>query len=103
MLIKFVPSPIDGARSKCATTYSGPQDSPIANDISMCNPEGQLMVQITKLYNDDTASQFFAFGRVLSGTLRPGDWVRVLGEGYSLDDEEDMAVKEVRRGCVHLI
>lgn len=101
MLIKFVPSPIDGARSKCATTYSGPQDSPIANDISMCNPEGQLMVQITKLYNDDTASQFFAFGRVLSGTLRPGDWVRVLGEGYSLDDEEDMAVKECGRLWIH--
>lgn len=36
-----------------------------------------------------------ALGRVLSGSIRPGDSVRVLGEGYSLDDEEDMAIKEV--------
>jgi len=97
MLIKEVPSPIAGAAIKCATTYSGPQDSAVAQDLISCNPDGTLMVQITKLFNDDTATAFHAFGRVLSGTLRPGDSVRVLGEGYSLDDEEDMAIKEVGR------
>lgn len=71
--------------------------------VCSCNADGKLMVQVTKLYNDDTATQFFAFGRVLSGTLRPGDWVRVLGEGYSLDDEEDMAVKEVMAGLTTVL
>jgi U5 small nuclear ribonucleoprotein component len=101
MLVKHVPSPIDGAKTKCTTTYSGAMDTPIANDIRNCSADGQLMVQITKLYNDDTAQNFHAFGRVLSGVLRPGDSVRVLGEGYSLDDEEDMAIKEVGRLWVH--
>ena len=48
------------------------------------------MVNITKLYTKPDASGFDAFGRVLSGTLKPGP-VHVLGEGYSPDDEEDMA------------
>lgn len=36
-----------------------------------------------------------AFGRVLSGTARVGQTIRVLGESYSLDDEEDMAVRDI--------
>ena len=55
------------------------------------------MVQITKLYNTADATAFHAFGRVMSGTLRPGDSVRVLGESYSLTDDEDMAIKDVGR------
>lgn len=43
------------------------------------------------------ASAFDAFGRVLSGTIRQGDKVRVLGEGYSLEDQEDMSMREVSR------
>merc|ERR1711971_278728 len=76
MLVKHVPSPVGAAPTKCSTTYSGPLDSPIAEDIRRCDVDGKLMVQITKLYNDDTASAFHAFGRVLSGVLRPGDSVR---------------------------
>ena len=38
---------------------------------------------------------FDAFGRVISGTLKIGDQVKVLGEGYTLDDDEDMTVKTV--------
>ena len=54
-------------------------------------------MQVTKLYNTADATAFHTFGRVMSGTLRPGDKVRVLGEGYSLDDDEDMAIKDVGR------
>ena len=56
-----------------------------------CDAEGPLMVNITKLYHTTDAQSFRAFGRVLSGTLRKGMEVKVLGEGYSLEDEEDMA------------
>merc|ERR1719253_1321730 len=38
---------------------------------------------------------FDCFGRVLSGTLCKGDRVKVLGEAFSLDDDEDMAVRIV--------
>jgi 116 kDa U5 small nuclear ribonucleoprotein component len=55
-----------------------------------CDPDGPVMVQITKLYHTTDAQSFRAFGRVISGTLKKGLEVKVLGEGYSPEDEEDM-------------
>ena len=40
-------------------------------------------------------SAFDVFGRIMSGTVKPGDRVRVLGEAYTPDDEEDSVVSEV--------
>ena len=48
------------------------------------------MVQVAKLYHTTDAQSFRAFGRVMSGTLRKGAEIKVLGEGYSPEDEEDM-------------
>ena len=50
------------------------------------------MVQIAKLYHTTDAQSFRAFGRVISGTVRKGMDVKVLGEGYSPEDEEDMVL-----------
>jgi U5 small nuclear ribonucleoprotein component len=55
-----------------------------------CDAAGPLMVQIAKLYHTTDAQSFRAFGRVISGTLRKGMGLKVLGEGYSPEDEEDM-------------
>ncbi|CAK8535436.1 unnamed protein product [Lathyrus sativus] len=62
---------------------------------------GLLMVNITKLYPKSDCSVFDAFGRVYSGKIQTGQAVRVLGEGYSPDDEEDMTVKEVTKLWVY--
>jgi len=55
-----------------------------------CDSDGPVMVQIAKLYHTTDAQSFRAFGRVISGTLKKGLEVKVLGEGYSPEDEEDM-------------
>jgi len=55
-----------------------------------CDPNAPVMVQISKLYHTTDAQSFRAYGRVMSGTLRKGMQVKVLGEGYSPEDEEDM-------------
>ena len=60
-----------------------------------CDPEGPLMVQVAKLYHTTDAQSFRAFGRILSGTLRKGQELKVLGEGYSPEDEEDMMTATV--------
>ena len=49
------------------------------------------------MYARADATAFDSFGRVLSGTIRVGDKVRVLGEAYTLEDPEDMSVQEVTR------
>jgi 116 kDa U5 small nuclear ribonucleoprotein component len=71
-------------------TYSGPQTSDLVASMKSCNPEGPVMVQVGKLYHTTDAQSFRAFGRVLSGTLKKGMDIKVLGEGYSPEDEEDM-------------
>lgn len=34
-------------------------------------------------------------GRIVSGTLKTGQSVRVLGDKYTIDDREDMKIGEV--------
>jgi U5 small nuclear ribonucleoprotein component len=70
-------------------------DSPIATAMKTCDAQGPLMVQVAKLYTRDDASGFDAFGRVLSGTIQAGQRIAVLGETFSPDDQEDMALRNV--------
>jgi U5 small nuclear ribonucleoprotein component len=90
MIIEHIPSPILGAPSKVERTYTGPQTSEIAVSMKACDAAGPVMVQVTKLYHTTDAQSFRAFGRVMSGTLRKNSQIKVLGEGYSPEDEEDM-------------
>ncbi|ORX88712.1 P-loop containing nucleoside triphosphate hydrolase protein [Basidiobolus meristosporus CBS 931.73] len=95
MCMEHIPSPVDGAIAKIEHTYTGPMNSEIARGMRECDPDGPLMIHIVKLYPTDDCSRFDAFGRIFSGTLTKGQRIRVLGEGYSVDDEEDMAIQEV--------
>lgn len=90
MIVEHIPSPVAGSPIKVERTYTGPQTSELATSMKACDVGGPLMVQITKLYHTTDAQSFRAFGRVLSGTLRKDAQVKVLGEGYSPEDEEDM-------------
>mmetsp|Transcript_826 Transcript_826/g.1239 ORF Transcript_826/g.1239 Transcript_826/m.1239 type:complete len:995 (+) Transcript_826:135-3119(+) len=95
MLVRHVPSSKKATTRKVQQDFTGPQDSEIADFMHSCNPRGPLVIHIAKLFPKPDCSSFNAFGRIISGTLRPGDKVRVLGEGYTPDDEEDSAVTEV--------
>lgn len=53
------------------------------------------MIHCVKMYSSSDGQSFSTFGRVYSGTVRPGDRVRVLGESYSPEDDEDMAMATV--------
>ena len=95
MVVQHVPSPVDGAASKVQTSYTGPLDSPVAQGMLSCDPNGPLMVHIVKLHSTPDGNTFTAFGRVMSGTVRGGQAVAVLGEAYSVEDEEDMSLQTV--------
>lgn len=95
MIVNHVPSPLEGAPRMLEKYYTGPLDTKIATGMSSCDQDGQLVVHITKLFNTADATAFNAFGRIMSGTARPGQQVRVLGQGYTIDDEEDMVVATI--------
>ena len=60
--------------------------------LQACDPNGPLCINIVKLFNNELEDCFYAFGRVISGTLREGQEVKVLGENFNLEDEEDAVV-----------
>ena len=95
MIVDHIPSPAEGAKKKLDRYYTGPTDTKVASAIRECNQDGALVVQITKLFNTSDASAFYSFGRVMSGTVKAGQQVRVLGEGYTIDDEEDMTISTI--------
>ncbi|KAL9688112.1 hypothetical protein QQ045_032526 [Rhodiola kirilowii] len=101
MLVQHIPSAKAAAQRKVDHIYTGPKDSTLYKSMIDCDPSGPLMVNVTKLYPKPDCSTFDAFGRVLSGEIQTGQAVRVLGEGYSPDDEEDMTVKEVTKLWVY--
>jgi len=55
------------------------------------------MVHSTKNYPTEDCVSFHVFARVFSGTLHSNQNVRILGENYSLSDEEDSRVLNVGR------
>lgn len=95
MVVEHIPSPVEAAELKLQRYYTGPLDTSVARAMQNCDQDGPLVVQIAKLFNTSDAKGFYSFGRVMSGTARPGSQVRVLGEGYSIDDEEDMSMATI--------
>jgi U5 small nuclear ribonucleoprotein component len=95
MVVEHVPNPQEGAKSKIESTYTGALDTPLGKALLECDPNGPVAIQIVKLYPSADANEFRAFGRVLSGTVSVGQELKVLGEGYSPEDEEDMVLAKV--------
>lgn len=90
MFVNHIPSPVEGAKRLLERHYTGPVDTGTAAAMLKCDQDGPLVIHVTKLYSTQDAVSFNSFGRVLSGTVKPGQQVRVLGEGYTIEDEEDM-------------
>lgn len=95
MLVRHVPSSRRATQKKVAQDYTGPMDSELVEHMNACNPRGPLVFHVAKLFPRQDCSKFDAYGRIISGTIRPGDRVRILGESYTPDDEEDSVVAEV--------
>ena len=91
MVVRHIPSPLEAAERMLQKYYTGPLDTKVGTSMLKCDADGPLVIHVTKLFSTADASRFNSFGRIMSGTVNPGQQVRVLGENYTLDDEEDMA------------
>lgn len=97
MCVEHINSPVDNAKIKIDHIYTGPNTSKLYDDMSNCDQEGLLMVHSSKMYPTEDCSFFQVLGRVMSGTLHAGTDVRILGENYTLQDEEDSRILTVGR------
>ncbi|CAD7925866.1 unnamed protein product [Amoebophrya sp. A120] len=88
-VVKHIRNPRTMAELKVHRTYTGDQTGKVATDMLALDPKGELVVHTVKCYHHPDLSTFDVLGRVMSGTLHTGDRVQVLGENYSLSDDED--------------
>ncbi|CAD2097832.1 U5 small nuclear ribonuclear protein, putative [Plasmodium vinckei lentum] len=101
VVIDNCPSPLENAKNKTLSIYSGSLKTKVCYDMMRCLKGDQtdnLMVYIIKNYHRPECLVLDLFGRVMCGTLKKGQTVRILGEGYTLDDDEDM----ISRVITHL-
>lgn len=103
--VHHLPSPVEAQSRRLEKLYSGPADDQTAQSIAKCDPDGPLMVYISKMAPErpnDPASRLFGFGRVFSGTLRTGQKVRILGPKYQPGEKADLYenIPISRIGCM---
>ena len=60
-----------------------------------CDPDGPLMIYISKMLPSTDKSRFFAFGRVFSGNVQSGMNVRIQGPDYVPGTKKDLYVKAI--------
>ena len=95
MVVQHLPSAVEGAKRMLDSYYTGLVTSKIGEAMTKCDPDGPLVVEVTKLFSSSDAKTFHALGRIMSGTASPDQVVRVLGESYSVEDEEDSATATI--------
>lgn len=97
MIVRYVPSPLVTAATKLEQLYTGNQskDLRLVQGIQSCDPKAPLMLNIVKLYSSPDGTTFRAFGRIYSGQVCALKEVKVLGESYSTDDDEDMCTRTI--------
>lgn len=105
MIIQHIPHPLAASKGKITRCYTGPMTMKDTNDgpkytkhiqsMIDCNSNGPLIIHCVKNYSTPDGKSFLTFGRIYSGTIRPQQTVKVLGEGYTPDDDEDYSTAVV--------
>ena len=97
MIIMKLPSPRKAQNYRAAYLYEGPIDDECGKSIKNCDPDGKLMIFISKMVPTNESGRFFAFGRVFSGTVQTGQRVRIMGPNYQPGKKTDLNVKNIQR------
>jgi len=93
MIINHLPSPVVAQRYRVENLYSGPLDDDAAKSIRTCNPDGPLMMYVSKMVPTSEKGRFYAFGRIFSGKVATGQTVRIQGPDYVPGKKADLFVK----------
>lgn len=102
-IVQHLPSPKQAQKYRYTTLYDGPLDDPYATAIKDCDPEGPLMLYVSKMIPMPDGGRFYAFGRVFSGTVKPGQKVAIMGSNYKYGTNEDFYTNKSIQRVVMMI
>jgi len=97
MMIYHLPSPAIAQAYRVETLYEGPADDVYGAAIANCDPNGPLMLYVSKMIPSSDKGRFFAFGRVFAGKVGTGQKVRIMGPNYVPGTKKDLYIKAVQR------
>ncbi|XP_055944093.1 eukaryotic translation elongation factor 2-like [Argiope bruennichi] len=100
MIAIHLPSPVTAQRYRMELLYEGPLDDEAAVAIKSCDPNGPLMMYISKMVPTSDKGRFYAFGRVFSGTVQSGQKVRIMGPNYIPGKKDDLHEKSIQRTVI---
>ncbi|KAG0055093.1 Elongation factor 2 [Gryganskiella cystojenkinii] len=98
MTVLHLPSPVTAQKYRVGGLYEGPQNDECADGIRGCDPNGPLMLYVSKMMlSTDKGGRFYAFGRVFSGTVRAGLKVRIQAPDYTPGTKYGLYIKSIPR------
>merc|ERR1712025_969658 len=97
MIVIHLPSPVTAQKYRAEMLYEGPLDDQAAMAMKSCNPDGPLMMYISKMVPTSDKGRFYAFGRVFAGKIATGQKVRIMGPNFTPGKKEDLYEKSIQR------
>jgi len=92
-----LPSPVTAQKYRAEMLYEGPTDDEAFLGIKNCDPEGPLMMYVSKMVPSSDKGRFYAFGRVYSGKVATGMKARIMGPNFVPGKKEDLYNKNIQR------
>jgi elongation factor 2 len=96
MIVIHLPSPVTAQKYRTDMLYEGPLDDEAAVAMKNCDPNGPLMMYISKMVPTSDKGRFYAFGRVFAGKIATGLKVRIMGPNYTPGKKEDLYEKSIQ-------
>merc|ERR1712088_756772 len=97
MIVIHLPSPVTAQKYRAELLYEGPPDDEACTAIKACDPNGPLMMYVSKMVPTSDKGRFYAFGRVFAGKVATGQKCRIMGPNYLPGKKEDLYEKNIQR------
>lgn len=97
MIAIHLPSPAVAQKYRTEMLYEGPLDDEAAVAMKNCDPNGPLMMYVSKMVPTTDKGRFYAFGRVFAGKVCTGMKARIMGPNYVPGNKADLYEKAIQR------
>lgn len=97
MIVIHLPSPVTAQKYRAELLYEGPHDDAACMGIKNCDPDGPLMMYVSKMVPTSDKGRFYAFGRVFAGKVATGQKARIMGPNFVPGQKADLYEKAIQR------